>query len=167
MRSVGYYIIQIYIPAILIVVISWIAFWLDRLDTNTRVALGMTTVLTITTLIATTNASLPKISYIKALDVFLVFCFFMVFTALMGNNIRVLRIPHYLTSTTKFTFRGIHCKISDQMDWKEEEAETWEAQKWDSVGRERLFRRWLGKWISSGGGETLEEEALHISSRFG
>lgn len=29
-RSMGYYLIQIYIPSSLIVVISWVSFWLNR-----------------------------------------------------------------------------------------------------------------------------------------
>jgi glycine receptor alpha-3 len=82
-RSIGYYLIQVYIPACLIVIISWIPFWLDKQDSHAKVALGVTTVLTITTLITSTNDSLPKISYIKSIDVFLEFCFLMVFAALL------------------------------------------------------------------------------------
>ena len=61
-RRLGYYVIQIYIPSSLIVVLSWISFWLDRNAVPARVALGITTVLTLTTLISNTNASLPKVS---------------------------------------------------------------------------------------------------------
>ncbi|CAG2177319.1 unnamed protein product, partial [Oppiella nova] len=50
-RSLGFYLNQVYIPAFLIVVISWMPFWLDREDTHARVGLGVTTVLTMTTLI--------------------------------------------------------------------------------------------------------------------
>uniref|UniRef100_A0A1I8HJR2 Neur_chan_LBD domain-containing protein n=1 Tax=Macrostomum lignano TaxID=282301 RepID=A0A1I8HJR2_9PLAT len=76
-RSMGYYLIQIYIPSTLIVVLSWVSFWLSRTAVPARVALGITTVLTMTTLISSTNAALPKISYLKSIDVFLVTCFFM------------------------------------------------------------------------------------------
>ena len=82
-RSMGYYLIQIYIPSSLIVVISWVSFWLNRGATPARVGLGVTTVLTMTTLMASTNAALPKISYVKSIDVYLGFCFFMVFAALL------------------------------------------------------------------------------------
>lgn len=82
-RRLGYYIIQIYIPSSLIVVLSWVSFWLDRNAVPARVALGITTVLTLTTLISSTNAALPKISYLKSIDVYLVTCFFMVFAALL------------------------------------------------------------------------------------
>lgn len=60
-RSLGYYIIQIYVPSTLIVVLSWVSFWLSRDAVPARVALGITTVLTMTTLISSTNAALPKV----------------------------------------------------------------------------------------------------------
>lgn len=82
-RSMGYYLIQIYIPAGLIVIISWVSFWLHRNATPARVALGVTTVLTMTTLMSSTNAALPKISYIKSIDVYLGTCFVMVFASLL------------------------------------------------------------------------------------
>ena len=82
-RSMGYYLIQIYIPASLIVIISWVSFWLHRNATPARVALGVTTVLTMTTLMSSTNAALPKISYIKSIDVYLGTCFVMVFASLL------------------------------------------------------------------------------------
>lgn len=116
-RAMGYYLIQIYIPAGLIVVISWVSskdgiwqlttmaestatdrlcarvgfvnwaykrielqvsFWLHRNATPARVALGVTTVLTMTTLMSSTNSQLPKISYVKSIDVYLGTCFVMV-----------------------------------------------------------------------------------------
>lgn len=83
-RSMGYYLIQIYIPSGLIVIISWVSFWLNRNATPARVALGVTTVLTMTTLMSSTNAALPKISYVKSIDVYLGTCFVMVFASLLG-----------------------------------------------------------------------------------
>ncbi|XP_042234376.1 gamma-aminobutyric acid receptor subunit beta-like isoform X9 [Homarus americanus] len=84
-RSMGYYLIQIYIPSSLIVVISWVSFWLNRSApaTPARVSLGVTTVLTMTTLMSSTNAALPKISYVKSIDVYLGTCFVMVFASLL------------------------------------------------------------------------------------
>ena len=58
---------------------------LNRGATPARVMLGVTTVLTMTTLISSTNASLPKISYVKSIDAYLAFCFFMVFASLIGE----------------------------------------------------------------------------------
>lgn len=87
----GYYLIQIYIPSGLIVIISWVSFWLNRNATPARVALGVTTVLTMTTLMSSTNAALPKISYVKSIDVYLGTCFVMVFASLLGKYHTLLR----------------------------------------------------------------------------
>ncbi|KAK6741736.1 hypothetical protein RB195_009546 [Necator americanus] len=82
-RNMGFYSMNIVIPSMLIVTISWVSFWLNREASPARVGLGVTTVLTMTTLITTTNNSMPKVSYIKGLDVFLNFCFVMVFASLV------------------------------------------------------------------------------------
>ena len=50
-----------------------------------QVGLGVTTVLTMTTLISSTDSALPKISYVKSIDVYLAACFFMVFASLLGK----------------------------------------------------------------------------------
>ena len=84
-REFSYYLIQIYIPSSLIVVISWVSFWLNRNASPARVSLGVTTVLTMTTLMSSTNAALPKISYVKSIDIYLGTCFVMVFASLLGN----------------------------------------------------------------------------------
>ena len=84
-RSMGYYLIQIYIPSSLIVVISWVSFWLNRGATPARVTLGVTTVLTMTSLTSSTHSQLPKISYMKSIDIYLSFCFIMVFASLIGE----------------------------------------------------------------------------------
>ncbi|KAI3387391.1 hypothetical protein SNEBB_006506 [Seison nebaliae] len=81
-RRIGYYLIQIYVPAILIVIMSWKSFWIERTASPARVSLGITTVLTMTTLMSTINNQLPKISYMKSIDIFLTTCFVMVFMSL-------------------------------------------------------------------------------------
>ena len=44
---------------------------------------GITTVLTMTTISTGVRSSLPRISYVKAIDIYLVMCFVFVFAALM------------------------------------------------------------------------------------
>ena len=76
--------LQIYVPSFLIVVVSWISFWLNKDKQADRVGLGVTTVLTITLLLVASNDAMPKISYLKAIDIYLAACFIMVFMALLG-----------------------------------------------------------------------------------
>lgn len=106
-RSMGYYLIQIYIPSGLIVIISWVSFWLNRNATPARVALGVTTVLTMTTLMSSTNAALPKISYVKSIDVYLGTCFVMVFASLLGKTFFITKIIVFLHSCYTFQIYDI------------------------------------------------------------
>ena len=82
-RNFGYHIIQIYIPSALIVCLSWVSFWLNIDSTPARISLGLLTVLTMTTQSSGARANLPKVSYIKAIDVWMATCLFFVFAALI------------------------------------------------------------------------------------
>ncbi|KAK0165435.1 hypothetical protein PV328_003945 [Microctonus aethiopoides] len=82
-RNIGYFVFQTYLPSILIVMLSWVSFWINHEATSARVALGITTVLTMTTISTGVRSSLPRISYVKAIDIYLVMCFFFVFAALL------------------------------------------------------------------------------------
>lgn len=64
-RQNGYHVLQTYVPTILIVSISWVSFWLDPNAVPGRVSLGVTTLLTLTTLASGIRASLPPVSYVK------------------------------------------------------------------------------------------------------
>ncbi|KAL4235134.1 Glycine receptor subunit alpha-3 [Mactra antiquata] len=83
MRSLGYYMTQVYIPSILIVILSWLSFWLDKDAVPARISLGLLTVLTMTTQSAGARASLPKVSYAKGIDVWMAACLIFVFAALI------------------------------------------------------------------------------------
>ncbi|KAI8440070.1 hypothetical protein MSG28_001493 [Choristoneura fumiferana] len=82
-RNIGYFVFQTYLPCILIVMLSWVSFWINHEATSARVALGITTVLTMTTISTGVRSSLPRISYVKAIDIYLVMCFVFVFAALL------------------------------------------------------------------------------------
>lgn len=40
-RNIGYFVFQTYLPSILIVMLSWVSFWINHEATSARVALGM------------------------------------------------------------------------------------------------------------------------------
>lgn len=82
-RRLGFHMIQIYLPCYLIVVLAWVSFWVDREQTAARIAMGITTVLTMATLIGSARTSLPKVSYVKSLEWFLMMCFLFVFSAIL------------------------------------------------------------------------------------
>uniref|UniRef100_A0AAA9SB76 Gamma-aminobutyric acid type A receptor subunit gamma1 n=1 Tax=Bos taurus TaxID=9913 RepID=A0AAA9SB76_BOVIN len=95
-RRMGYFTIQTYIPCILTVVLSWVSFWINKDAVPARTSLGITTVLTMTTLSTIARKSLPKVSYVTAMDLFVSVCFIFVFAALMEYG-----TLHYFTSNKK------------------------------------------------------------------
>jgi Na+/proline symporter len=82
-RQVGFYILQSYIPSILIVSLSWVSFWVNKDAVPARITLGVTTVLTMTTQLSSSRSNSMKVSYPKALDVWYAFCMIMVFASLL------------------------------------------------------------------------------------
>ncbi|XP_059819835.1 gamma-aminobutyric acid receptor subunit beta-3 isoform X1 [Hypanus sabinus] len=82
-RNIGYFILQTYMPSILITILSWVSFWINYDASAARVALGITTVLTMTTINTHLRETLPKIPYVKAIDLYLMGCFVFVFLALL------------------------------------------------------------------------------------
>ena len=54
-----------YIPTCLIVMMSWISFWIKPEAVPARVTLGVTSLLTLSTQHANSQKSLPPVSYIK------------------------------------------------------------------------------------------------------
>ncbi|WAQ98220.1 GLRA1-like protein [Mya arenaria] len=95
-RNIGYYVIQMYVPSLLIVMLSWLSFWLNVNSIPGRVTLGVLSVLTISTQSTSVNASLPRVSYTKAIDVWMITCLVFVFAALIEFavvNVLAQKVP--------------------------------------------------------------------------
>lgn len=82
-RRLGYYLFHTYIPTCLIVIMSWISFWIKPEAAPARVTLGVTSLLTLSTQHAKSQAALPPVSYVKSIDSFMNACTVFVFLALM------------------------------------------------------------------------------------
>ncbi|CAI9727246.1 gamma-aminobutyric acid receptor alpha-like [Octopus vulgaris] len=91
-RHTGFFLIQVYIPCILLVVLSWVSFWINREATSDRIALGTTTVLTMTFLGLDIRTDLPKVSYVTALDYYVAVCFGFVISTIIQ-----FAVVHYFT----------------------------------------------------------------------
>ena len=60
-RMASYFFIHVYGPCALIVIISWVSFLLPRSSPPARVTLGVTSVLTVVTILNMLNNSMPKV----------------------------------------------------------------------------------------------------------
>jgi len=82
-RQLSFFIVTIYIPCFMIVVVSWMSFWIDHKAVPARVSLGVTTLLAMSTTQAGINSKLPPVAYTKAIDVWSGVCVTFVFGALL------------------------------------------------------------------------------------
>ena len=60
-RSLGYYLIQLYLPCIFLVMLSWLVFWMSPESGGDRLTVGITCILTIVFLLGYVNGMLPKV----------------------------------------------------------------------------------------------------------
>uniref|UniRef100_A0A8C3Y6H2 Gamma-aminobutyric acid receptor subunit pi n=1 Tax=Catharus ustulatus TaxID=91951 RepID=A0A8C3Y6H2_CATUS len=99
-RNILYFILETYVPSILLVVLSWVSFWISQSSVPARICIGVTTVLTMTTLMMGARTSLPNANcFIKAIDVYLGICFSFIFGALLEYAVTHFCTLHQLTVT--------------------------------------------------------------------
>lgn len=82
-RQLGSYLASTYIPNVLIVMVSWLNFWVSIDAVPARITLGLLTLLGILTQATGMSANLPRVSYIKAIDVWIIACIIFVIGALI------------------------------------------------------------------------------------
>ncbi|CAH3183661.1 unnamed protein product, partial [Porites lobata] len=82
-RSCSYFLIEMYGMSVVLVAISWMGFLVPLDQTAARIALGITSVLTEVAILNIMNNAMPKVSYIKSSDKYLIGCFVFVFFTLM------------------------------------------------------------------------------------
>ena len=82
-RLFGYYLLQAYMPSFMIVILSWVSFWVHKEAVPARITLGVTTVLTMTTQLTSSSSNQINVSYAKAIDIWYAFCMILVFSALI------------------------------------------------------------------------------------
>ena len=98
-RQLSFFLVTVYVPFSMTLSVSWMSFWLDHkavsgqsslakrndlvFQVPARVALGVTTLLAMSTTQASIQNSLPPVAYTKAIDVWSGVCVFFVFSALL------------------------------------------------------------------------------------
>ncbi|XP_066590449.1 gamma-aminobutyric acid receptor alpha-like isoform X2 [Prorops nasuta] len=134
-RHMGNFLIQVYGPCVLLVVLSWVSFWLNREATADRVSLGITTVLTMTFLGLEARTDLPKVPYPTALDFFVFLSFAFIFATIIQ-----FAVVHYFTK-----YGSGECYFGSDMSDTESSSDD------DDLGH-RAIRKETGRRKSSSGG---------------
>jgi hypothetical protein len=82
-RLSNHYLIKIIAPLLMIVILSWVVFWLDPTEGGSQLGVAVTSFLTVIAFHMTLSSKLPEISYLTRLDVFVFGATFLVFLAMI------------------------------------------------------------------------------------
>ncbi len=125
-RQLGSWLSSVYIPNFLIIVASWHSFWVDLDAKPARVTLGLLTLLSILTQASGVSSSLPRVSYIKAIDVWNIACIIF--------NVSVL---------IEFTIASHVARRIKTEDWKDDvrNAVRHELSRWCTTCQQVFYQR--------------------------
>ncbi|GMS81627.1 hypothetical protein PENTCL1PPCAC_3802, partial [Pristionchus entomophagus] len=159
-RLVLFHFIQTYIPTGMLVVISWMSFWLDPRASPARISLTITSLLTLTTISNGARQDLPQVSYIKALDIWLTFSQGLIFLVLLEYSF----VSFYMT---KRSFDCIHRRAYQHRSLRR--SQSWNSKSDDDRPEQTVpqnieeipFRQ--QKRPSSEYDEMLQPPAIHLN----
>ncbi|KAK6758998.1 hypothetical protein RB195_016303 [Necator americanus] len=96
-RQLGFHIAQTYIPTMICVLFSWISPWLPEEFVEGRIFVSLTVFLTLSAEGNSAKEELPKVSYIKAIDIWFGFTSTFVFITML-QALLVISLEHYSNS---------------------------------------------------------------------
>jgi hypothetical protein len=82
-RFVKYYLLKVIMPLIFIVMMSWVVFWIDPINSGSQIAASITSMLTLIAYRFAIDTHVPKVSYTTRMDEFIFMSTLIVFIALM------------------------------------------------------------------------------------
>ena len=105
-RETGYYVIKVIIPLVLIVMMSWVVFWIDPSEAGSQIGVAMTAMLTLIAYRFAVGTLLPKVSYLTRMDWFILLSTLLVFASMVEvvitsalakrNRLRLARSIDYI-----------------------------------------------------------------------
>lgn len=84
-REYGYYVLLFIIPLLLIIMMSWMAFWLDSSLSSSQISIATTSMLTLIAYRFIVTANLPKIAYMTRMDLFIIGSSLLIFFTLLES----------------------------------------------------------------------------------
>nr|XP_045615865.1 uncharacterized protein LOC123768987 isoform X1 [Procambarus clarkii] len=99
-RRVGYPIISIYVPTVILLILAYLSLIFRRDDFETRVASALTVLLVLASLFTQTSTSLPKTSYFKMVDVWLLFSISLIFFVIIYHVVIDLALEGKLVGSS-------------------------------------------------------------------
>jgi Neurotransmitter-gated ion-channel ligand binding domain/Neurotransmitter-gated ion-channel transmembrane region len=82
-RRYGFYLWKVFLPLLLMVIVSWSVFWFDPPEVSSQVQIAVTTILTIIAFALAISLTLPRISYLTFADAFFLTCYIFAFVSML------------------------------------------------------------------------------------
>jgi len=108
-RNVQHYILKVILPLILIVMMSWIVFWIDPRETSSQISVAITSMLTLIAYRFAIDSQLPRLAYTTRLDAFILTSTLLVFFCLI--EVLVTTILHNKQRTAPAKKVDRYCRI--------------------------------------------------------
>jgi hypothetical protein len=104
-RRSNFYIWKVFLPLLLMVVLSWAVFWVEARDLTNQVQIAITTILTVIAFAFAISATMPRVPYLTYIDAFFLDCYVFVFLAIMK-----LMVVHVTFRRERATDLGIRIR---------------------------------------------------------
>ena len=82
-RRYNFYLWKVFLPLLLMVVLSWSVFWVEARDLSNQVQIAVTTILTVIAFAFAISATMPRVPYLTYIDAFFLTCYVFVFLAIV------------------------------------------------------------------------------------
>jgi Neurotransmitter-gated ion-channel ligand binding domain/Neurotransmitter-gated ion-channel transmembrane region len=82
-RRYGFYLWKVFLPLLLMVIMSWSVFWFDPPEASSQVTIAVTTILTIIAFALAISLTLPHVPYLTFADAFFLTCYIFAFVTMV------------------------------------------------------------------------------------
>lgn len=82
-RRVKHYLLKVFLPLLLIVLMSWTVFWIDPSNGGSQISVAVTSILTLIAYRFAIGADVPRLPYLTRLDAFILISSILVFCSLI------------------------------------------------------------------------------------
>ncbi len=82
-RRYNFYLWKVFLPLLLMVLLSWSVFWVEARDLSNQVQIAVTTILTVIAFAFAISATMPRVPYLTYIDAFFLTCYVFVFLAIV------------------------------------------------------------------------------------
>ncbi|KAK3850714.1 hypothetical protein Pcinc_042595 [Petrolisthes cinctipes] len=114
-RLFGNSILTIYIPSLILTIISYLTFFFRTSIFDVRVMVALTSLLVLATLFAQASSSLPKTSYFKMVDIWLLFCVGITFLVIIFHVLIDNRFVTEMATNSQSKVKAFH----DPIDYRD------------------------------------------------